>query len=41
MIPELLERYPEGSDITIMNAYYQYAIFQDNSKICDDFIALV
>ena len=41
MIPELLERYPEGSDITVMNTYYQYPLFkQGEGKICDDFLVL-
>lgn len=41
MIPELLQRYPIGSDITIMNTYYQRPIWEDGKKICDDFIILV
>lgn len=46
MIPELLEKYPEGSDITILNTFYQYPVFEDNGqgkrvKVCDDFIVLV
>lgn len=41
MIPELLDRYPEGSDITIMNTFYQYPVFDEGKKVCDDFIALV
>jgi len=41
MIPELLQRYPIGSDITIMNTYYQRPIWEDGKKICDDFIVLV
>lgn len=40
MIKELEKLYPEGSDITIMNTFYQYAIRdkETKQKICDDFI---
>ena len=38
MIPELLSIYPEGSDITIMNTFYQYAVWEDGKKLSDDFI---
>lgn len=41
MIPQLEQIYPEGSDITIMNTYYQYPVFNDNKKVCDDFIDIV
>ena len=41
MIPELLSIYPEGSDITIMNTFYQYAVWEDGKKLSDDFIILV
>lgn len=41
MIPELLDVYPEGSDLTIFNTFYQFPIFEDGNKICDDFIVLV
>lgn len=42
MIPELLEKYPEGSDITIMNTYYNYPVYKEGGgKICDDFLVLV
>lgn len=41
MIPELLQRYPEGSDITILNTYYNFPVFEEGKKICDDFIAIV
>ena len=41
MIKELEERYPEGSDLTIMDTFYQYPIFQDGKKISDDFIILI
>lgn len=42
MIPELLNQYPEGSDITIMNTYYNFPVYQEGKgKICDDFICLV
>lgn len=37
MIPELLARYPEGSDITIMNTYHQYGI----KDLCDEFLVVV
>ena len=36
MIPELESQYPEGSDITIMNTYYQYPQFEDGKKVSDD-----
>ena len=41
MIEELESFYPEGSDITIMNTYYNYPVYSDNKKVTDDFIALV
>lgn len=41
MIPELLNQYPEGSDITIMNTYYQYPLFEDGKKVCDDMMFLI
>ena len=41
MIKELKHIYPVGSDITIMNTYYNYPIYQDGKKISDDFIILV
>ena len=41
MIPELLQEYPEGSDLTIFEAFYQYPLFEDGKKLSDDFIALV
>lgn len=41
MIPELIDRYPEGSDLTIMNTFYSYKIFEDGKKISDDFIILI
>ena len=37
MIPQLLARYPEGSDITIMNTYHQYGI----KGLCDEFLVVV
>lgn len=40
MIPELLEQYPENSNITIMNSYYNYPVFQDGKKLSDDFMVL-
>ena len=41
MIPELEHEYPMGSDITIMNTYYQYPVYQDGKKLSDDFLVLV
>lgn len=41
MIPELESKYPIGSDITIMNTYYNYPVFEDGHKIHDDFIYLI
>ena len=41
MLPEIEARYPEGSDITIMNTYYQYPLYNEGKKINDDFIAIV
>ena len=42
MIPELLNEFPEGSDLTIMNTYYNFPVYQeDKGKVCDDFICLV
>lgn len=41
MIPQLLDEFPEGSDLTIMNTYYNYPVYEDGKKICDDFIVLV
>ena len=41
MIPELEQYYPVGSDLTIMNTYYNYPTFKDGKKIADDFIVLV
>ena len=41
MIPELDSLYPAGSDITIMNTYYNYPTFQDGKKVFDDFIYLI
>lgn len=37
MIPQLLARYPEGSDITIMNTYYQYPV----KGTCSEFLVIV
>lgn len=39
MLPELENMYPEGSDLTIMNTYYQYPVYGE--KKIDDFLALV
>ena len=41
MIPQLEQIYPEGSDITVMNTFYQYPVFNDGKKVCDDFIDIV
>lgn len=42
MIPELESIYPEGSDLTIMNTYYNFPVYQEGKgKLCDDFICLV
>ena len=41
MLPELEKQYPEGSDLTIMNTFYQYPKFEDGKKVEDDYIALV
>ena len=41
MLPELEKQYPEGSDLTIMNTFYQYPKFEDEKKVEDDYIALV
>ena len=42
MIKELEHEYPEGSDLTIMNTYYNFPIYKEGGgKLCDDFICLV
>ena len=41
MIPELLKQYPEGSDLTILNTYYSYPMYESGKKIHDDFIILL
>ena len=41
MLKELEDLFPEGSDITIMNTYYNFPVYGENGKICDDFIALI
>ena len=41
MIPQIEEIYPEKSDITIMNTFYQYPVFNEGKKVCDDFIDIV
>ena len=41
MLPELENRFPEGEDLTIMNTYYSYPQFEDNRKICDDYLFMV
>lgn len=41
MLPELEQQYPEGSDLTIMNTYYEYPKFEDGKKVSPDKIFLV
>jgi DNA polymerase elongation subunit (family B) len=41
MLKELEDKYPEGSDLTLFNTFYQYPIYQDGKKISDDFLVLV
>ena len=41
MLKELEEKYPEGSDLTLFNTFYQYPIYQDGKKVSDDFLVLV
>ena len=43
MILEMEKEYPEGSDLTILNTYYQYPKFdpETHKKVSDDFIILV
>lgn len=41
LLPELEQRYPEGSDLTIMNAYYQYPSYDEGKKVDDDYMFLV
>ena len=41
MLKELESIYPEGSDLTILNTYYQYPVYEDGKKVSDDFIVLV
>ena len=41
LLPELENEWPEGSDITIMNTYYSYPIFEDGHKIADDHMFIV
>lgn len=41
LLPELENRFPEGSDLTIMNTYYSYPEYQDGKKIMDDTMFLV
>lgn len=41
MLKELEQYYPEGSDLTLMNTFYQYPMYEDGKKVCDDFIILV
>ena len=41
MLEKLLKKYPAGSDITIMNCFYQYAMKNENGERDDDFIVIV
>ena len=43
MIKELEKIYPEGSNLTILNTYYSYAIYdpETHKKISDDFLVIV
>ena len=41
MLKEIERYYPEGSDLTLLNTFYQYPIYEDGKKISDDFIILV
>ena len=41
MIPELLSEYPMGSDLTILNTFYQYPTYEDGKKKNDDFLIIV
>lgn len=41
ILPELEKEYPEGSDLTIYNTYYNYPVYSDGKKVSDDFIILV
>lgn len=41
MIPELLKKYPLGSDLTIMNTYYQRTKYENKKKVSDDIMCLI
>lgn len=43
MLKELEKRYPEGSNLTVMNTYYSYPQYdpETHSKISDDFLIIV
>ena len=41
MLKELEWEYPEGSDLTLLNTFYNYPIYEDGKKVSDDFIILV
>ena len=41
MLRELEDIYPEGSNLTLLNTFYQYPIYEDGKKVSDDFIVLV
>ena len=38
LLPEIENRYKEGSDLTIMNTYYSYPVFENGKKILDDYM---
>lgn len=41
MLTELESRYPIGSNLTIMNTYYNYPMFDEGKKVLDDFLVIV
>ena len=41
LLPELEKRYPEGSDLTIMNTYYSYPEYENGKKVTPDTMFLV
>ena len=41
MIEKILKKYPPGSDITLMDCFYQYRLKNDDGSYSDDFIAIV
>lgn len=40
MLPQLEEKYPEGSNLTILNTFYQRPVWEDGKMVSDDFIIL-